>query len=364
MISFVRSILVRDMKQIGLLLFLAVIYATCLVSTGFFVEKSQVGEFGSLSVSFVFVIVLRFLFDLMSWEYTNRITFALKKTIFEKLENNLSHLRTKFSQAEILERFGTDSLHLVDSLVSASVEVLTSTVTLIVVGTAICLSNPFQFFIASGVGALFILFAFSLRKLSRKIHHQQQVNEENIFRHEKNFVEGFEYLKSSNRLGDFKQLYIKKLSDWLLNERKRMMFDNTTSGFIWAARFAFVLLLITPVMKNAGVSPVIAFWIYILINLFQQMSFAILRVISVKPIYERCEPIFHTEEFQEKRKFHDDLKIEAENLDLFFGNSFKHIGPNMLQFSFKKGRSRLGQGTKWIRENNTPQSLDGRIPIF
>ncbi|MCR9203178.1 MAG: ABC transporter ATP-binding protein/permease, partial [Halobacteriovoraceae bacterium] len=285
---------------------------------------------------FASVIAFRFFLDLLQGHFGNILFLRIKKNLVNKLNSSLPVLKTRFSNVEVIERISMDIPNLVENLVVCSLELLTSLLTLLFVCATIVFLNPSHLYIGLMAGGGFFLTIFIIKNFSHRIHLDLEISEEQIFRQEKNFVEGYEYLKTSQRLRKIQKGYGDTLTSHFKNETKKMLFDTSTSGFLWACRFGFILLLVTPAFETAGVTSVIAFWIFLLINIFQQISFGILRIYSVKPVWDRCSPLFSAVRGMERREFLEELELEAKNLEIYFDSNYKVKGISNLSFCWKK----------------------------
>lgn len=352
MLSFVLRFLKHHTKLVYLILFVGLVHASLLGTTGFIVGNQKGDEWSNLSLSFVLVVAFRFLVDLLQGFFSNKLFVSVKNNIFETLENNLSVLRTRFSNGEIQERVASDVPELVDNLILCSVEIVSSLITFIFICSAILILNPKNLFIGLSFGIVFLLGIFTIRKISKNIHLRIEESEEEIFRIEKNSIEGHDYLVTSGRKKELKDSYEKSLKDHFVNETKKIVFDNTTSGVVWAVRFGFIILLITPAFQKAGVSPIVAFWIYLLLNNLQQLALCLLRLFSVQPIFERNVPLLSAIRGKDRREKSQELEVHAKHLEIYFDTSYQVNGLSNLNFHWKlgdkvwiKGESGVGKTT-------------------
>ena len=336
-LTYIKHCLAGENKLVFWNIAIGIAYSLFLGGTGLLVTQSFELIGTSLPMAFLGAVVFRVLTEFSQGYIGNILVLKTKENLFKSLKNSMPAIKTQLSNTEILDRFSNDSQFIVENLVLAALELVSYTISLLIISGVILFKDPISLIFAPTIGFFFLILVLLLRKSSYKIHLAIEEDEERLFKQEKNYIEGHEYLMSSRRIKQKERDFSYSLKKLFKTEIKKLIFDQTTSGIVWATRLGLILVLITPFLEKFGLSKESAFWIFIFLNIFQRLTFIGFRLYSVAPVWKRNSPLLFSKRGDDRRTQASILEVKVESVELFFDSNYKFKCGALFDFKWEKG---------------------------
>lgn len=286
---------------------------------------------------------------------------------YDRLFGSARSLFSRHSGADLLQQLGADFPAYLEAKFYARLEIVAGLVSSAVALTALAYWAPARLAPLAFIGLVAVLLAQGARRILRSITAKQSALSAEIFRKEKNLVEGIDYLRVSSRYPDLRAELSALLGGRARLQRQFALVDNLVASSHWGIRYFLVLGFASILVIPVGLDAKNIFWLYLLLGAASQVGWGWQKLRLAEAHVERCRPVVATPPDSPQATASRDLSLRASGLMIRFNPRAEahepcDLGP--LHFSWTAGDRIWIEGQSGAGKTTLVRALLGLHPFL
>lgn len=286
---------------------------------------------------------------------------------YDRLFSSARSLFSRHSAADLLQQLGADFPSYFEAKFYARLEIVAGMVSSVVALAALAYWDPARLAPLAFIGVMAALLAQAARRILRSITARQSALSAQIFRKEKNLVEGIDYLRVSSSYPALRTELSALLAGRARLQRHFALVDNLVASSHWGIRYLLVLGFASILVIPAGLDAKNIFWLYLLLGAASQAGWGWQKLRLAEAHLERCRPVVATSMDPLQATISHDLSLRASGLMIRFNPRAESqdacdLGP--FHFHWKAGDRIWIEGQSGAGKTTLVRALIGLHPFL
>ncbi len=303
--------------------------------------------------------------------FRSRLRAALLRS-YDRIFAGGRSLLTNLPPADLLQRMGADLPSFIEARFYARLEMVSGLAAFGIIFFALAATAPLRLISVLLIGGAAVALAQIARRLLAAWSAERAQLAAEIFRKEKNFVEGMDHLRISGRYsslrGELERIYQERLG----LENRFALVDNLLTSSHWALRYLVMLGFASLLALPAGFDPKSIFWLYLSLGAAAQIGWGWQKLLLSEAHFRRAGEVIDPKADTDHRERSRGGALLAQKLEISFDpRKFERsaaLGPFELLWIpgdrvWIEGRSGAGKTTLLRSLAGLHSSWRGRIEV-